>query len=400
MPRVSPFTGLLYDTHRVGPLSAVTSPPYDMVSAEAKRRNLEGSPFHVSRLELGREGAIDDDYRSAADTLARWRRDGVLVPTEEPRCYAYSMSFRLGGRARTVRGIIAAVALEEWGGSIIPHERVLPGPVDDRLLLLRATRANASCIEIVVPGPLEPLARMWTGLEGRAPDAQATDEEGVEHHLWVVPMPPGLEDALGSATALIADGHHRYTTALRYREERRTIDGDGPWDAAMMLVIDGASEQPPVLPYHRTVPSAVLPEGARLVRDLAEILEGVDDETMTCGVVVRTAGGIAHALVTFAGTPPVVRALDEVIDASSAATRFVHDAVEAEELVRLGDAGAAWILPATSVERIRAVVDAGHRLPEKSTYFWPKPRTGLVIRPLDPPPTSDRDAGSPTPRSR
>lgn len=385
MPRVSPFIGLLYDRTVVGPLDAVTSPPYDMVSPEARRRNLDATPFHISRVELGREGASEADYLGARDALRSWEDTGALVRTRQPAFYAYEMRFRFAGHPRSLRGIIAAVDVEDWGGSILPHERTMPGPVDDRLLLLRATRTNVSCIEVIVPGPVRSFGDLWASLGDRAPDADAVDEEGVEHRLWVVPEAPGLADELEATSALIADGHHRYTTALRYRDERRAQDPTGPWDAAMMLIVDGATEHPPVLPYHRAVATseAGTPEGLRRVRDLAEVVEGVDDEALTCGYVARTQDGIVHGLVRLEGTPPAVVALDPMIGETARTGLFVHDAFEAEEMVRTGRAEAAWILPPTTVERVRDVVDRGERMPEKSTYFWPKPRTGLVMRPLD-----------------
>lgn len=383
VPRISPFIGLLYDRAVVGPLDAVTSPPYDMVSPEARRRNVAANPHHVSRVELGREGATEDDYRGAADALAVWQTSGALRRLPAPAYYAYEMAFRFAGQPRTLRGLIAAVEVEDWGGSILPHERTMPGPVDDRLLLLRATRTNASCVEVIVPGPVRALAAMWSRLAGVAPDAEAVDEEGVEHRLWIVTDAPGLEEELAATSALIADGHHRYTTALRYRDERRSASGRGPWDATMMLIVDGTTEHPPVLPYHRAVAATEIPDGLRRVRDLSEVVEGVDDEALTCGFVARDGDGIIHGLVRLDGTPPAVVALDPRIAEVARTGLFVHDAFEAEEMVRTGRAEAAWILPPTSVERVRAVVDRGERMPEKSTYFWPKPRTGLVMRPLD-----------------
>lgn len=382
MTRIRPFTGLLYDATVVGPLADVTAPPYDMVSEEAMRRNLASGPYHVSRIELARTGGDDAQYTEAARALAEWRRVGALRPTAGPRLFPYEMSFTLRGSRRRLRGIVAAVEIEDWGGSIVPHERTMSGPVDDRHLLLRATRANISSIELIAPGPVPAIGRLFDGLGDRPADAEAVDEEGVQHRLWQIEDDGEVASELAAQTCMIADGHHRYTTALRYRDEMRAAVGPGPWDHVMALLVDAETERPPVLPYHRVLTDDAVPTPEVRVRDLQEVLEGIDDEAGTCGLVARGPEGIVHGISTLPGGPPVVRALDGLLPAVDRRI-FVHDAVEAEDAVRHGGATYAWILPATSAQRIRSIVDAGERLPEKATFFWPKPRTGLVIRPLD-----------------
>jgi uncharacterized protein (DUF1015 family) len=387
--RVFPFVGLVFDRARVGSLDLVTTPPYDVISPEEQRRFRDLSPYNVIRLELGEDLPGDDDavnkYRRAAADLRAWRADGVLHPTDRPAYFVYEMRFLLHGRARRVRGVIAAVELEDWGGSILPHERTMEGPVEDRLRLVRAVEANLSCIQAVFRGPLQPLAEAIERTVAGEPLAHATDETGVEHRMW--PLEPDAADVAGwlrDESLMIADGHHRYTTSLRFRDEMRERHGPGPWDRVMMLLVDAAAEDPPVLPYHRVLAEGDPGPTGVHVLDLHEILDAVDDEALAYGVVTLDHGVLSHHVVHLRGEPPTVCALHAgPLAGLDDALRFTHDAVEAEEAVRLGGAAAAYILPRTNALRIRAVIDRGERLPQKSTFFWPKPRSGMVIRAFD-----------------
>ncbi|MFB3739644.1 MAG: DUF1015 family protein [Candidatus Velamenicoccus archaeovorus] len=394
MSRISPFVGCLYDRARVGPLERVTTPPYDVISPAEQQRFLHASPYNLIRLDLA-EGRPDDSdpgdkYRRAACEYRRWREEGVLVPTEGPAYYPYEMRFTLHGRRRRIRGLVCAVELEDWGGSIVPHEHTMAGPVRDRLELLRALRANLSSIHAVVTTPCPALDELLERSCRGRPTAAMTDEQGVEHRLWVEPQ--GGRGGRGDAVAedlrerslMIADGHHRYTTALRFREEMRAVRGSGPWDAVMMLVVDAATEEPPVLPFHRVVTRGSVPVAGSRVRDLQEVLEEVDDDRLVIGVAAREEGELVHRVATLEGEPPTVCALHEqVLGGPEDDLWYTPDAVEAEEAVRTGRASAAVFLPSTTAARIRATVDRGERLPQKSTYFWPKPRSGMVIRPLE-----------------
>jgi uncharacterized protein (DUF1015 family) len=380
---VSPFTGLLFDPSRVGPLERVTAPPYDAVTAESERRLHAASPYNVVRLILGREEAGDDDednkYTRAASRLQTWEEQGVLVPTPRPSWFPYEMRFTFQGERRRIRGLICQVELEPLGGSIVPHEETLPAPFEDRLALLRGVRANLSPVYALFQGPIAPLATLMEDVTASAPSRMAVDEEGVEHRMWILDEPTEIPSWLAPEQLLIADGHHRYSVALAYRDEMRALHGPGPWDQMMMLVVDAGTEDPPVLPIHRVLLAGCPPETGVAVRDLAEVLAALGDDRLTYGVAARKDGRVVHRVATLQGTPPTVCALHEQVLRESP-LRFVPDAVVAEELVRSGDAPAAFFLPPTRVERIRSVIERNERLPQKSTYFWPKPRTGMVFR--------------------
>jgi uncharacterized protein (DUF1015 family) len=390
MPRISPFTGLVFDPAVAGPLEVVTAPPYDVIGEVERRRFLSSSPHSVVHLDLSEAEGGRDRYERAAELLSAWRRQGVLVANDGPAYFVYEMRFRLETRERTIRGLLCALELEDWGGGVLPHERTMPGPVEDRLHLLRATRANLSAVYGTVTGPVPALGSLLDAVMAGDPAGAMVDEEGVSHRLWHAAADPAIPGWLAGEPLLIADGHHRYTTALRYRDERRAADGAGPWDAVLALVVDAGTEEPPVLPFHRVVGpdgaarAAALP-GER-VRDLQEVLAELDDEAGTIGVVRREAGGLVHLVATLEGGPPAVSALHEEVlglGAGDTGVRFTPDPVDAEAAVRSGEAGAAYLLPPTTTQRIHAVVEQGGRLPQKSTFFWPKPRTGMVLRVLE-----------------
>jgi uncharacterized protein (DUF1015 family) len=394
VPRVSPFTGLLFDASRVGSLDATVAPPYDTISPEQERRLHDASPYNVVRLILarhrsgdgshdGREGPDEarEGYATAARLLHRWEEEGVLVPTPRPAWYPYEMRFTYQGQPRRVRGIICQVELEPWGGSIIPHEATLASSIADRLALLREVRANLSPVYTLARGPFRPMADLLEEVAASPPDRAITDDEGVEHRMWVLEDAQEVATWLAGEQLLIADGHHRYSVALAHRDEMRANHGPGPWDRMMMLVVDGGHEDPPVLPIHRVlVDGHARPDGPP-VRDLAEILASIRDDDLTYGTASRENGSTVHRVGSLRGAPPTVCALhDQVL--GGAKVRFLPDAAAAEAAVLRGGAPAAFFLPPTRVDRIRSVIERGERLPQKSTYFWPKPRTGMVIRPL------------------
>jgi uncharacterized protein (DUF1015 family) len=379
MPRVFPFEALVYDIGVVGALDRVTTPPYDVIS-EDRRKEYWSDPFSIVQVDLG-TGDGEDRYVQAGALLRRWIVDGVLVRTP-PAFHAYEMR---SSPTEAVRGIFCAMELEDWGGGILPHEETMSGPVEDRLQLLRATQTDLSAVYGTVTGPCPSLENLLDAVTSKPPEAELLDEQGVTHRRWSIPADLPIGDWLAEEPLLIADGHHRYTTALAYRDEMRAANGPGPWDRLLTFVVDAGSERLSVRPFHRIQLSGSAPEPGRPVGDLAAVLGALSDEGPRIGVV-RPDG--AHAELTvwdLAGDPPAVRALhDELLDAIAppGSLRFTPDAAEALSAVEGGGAVAAYLLPPTTPDRIRRVVERGERLPQKSTYFWPKPRTGMIMMPL------------------
>ena len=260
----------------------------------------------------------------------------------------------------------------------------MPGPIEDRLSLLRATRTHLSPIYGTIRGPHPPLAELLSGVTDDAPAEEVIDEEGVQHRLWLVPGDEPIASWLADDELLIADGHHRYTTALAYRDERHAIDGPGPWDTILALVVDTGTQDVPVLPYHRVQMAGSPAAPDRAVDGLEELRRVLSDTELRVGVITRRDDALAYGALQLAGPPPAVRALhDAVLDdlAPGDALRFTHSAADAEDAVRDG-AVAAYLLPPTTPDRVLTAIERGQRLPRKSTFFWPKPRTGLLFMPV------------------
>jgi uncharacterized protein (DUF1015 family) len=391
MPHVAPFRGLRYDPAVAGELSRLTTPPYDVISEPKRHRYREASPFNAVHVDLpeGVEDPTDPEnrYAHAGRLLSFWEESGALVRADEPRYYAYEVAWTPSEGARThLRGVFVALALEPWGGSVIPHEHTMPGPVEDRLRLLRATATHLSPIYGTVSGPCVPLAELLERTCRGAPAEELLDEEGVTHRLWEIPRAEPIDTWLRDEELLIADGHHRYTTALAYRDERHAADGPGPWDAILALVVDAGTESVPVLPYHRVQVAGQALAPSRPATDLDDVLARVSDEGLVVGVITRRDGrGPGYGLLDLDGSPPVVGALHAAgLDAAAPgdALRFTHDAADAERAVLSGEAIAAYVLPTTTPARVLAAIEHGDRLPRKSTFFWPKPRTGMLFMPV------------------
>jgi uncharacterized protein (DUF1015 family) len=402
VPRLSPFRGLLFDTAVTGPLDQVTAPPYDVISDRRRLGYLRASRYSVVHLDLAEGSADPGDPRSryakAAGLLAAWERRGAVRRADEAGYYAYEMTTSDPGVA-SVHGLICAMELEDWGGTVLPHERVMEEPVRDRLALLRATRTHLSPVFGTIDGPDDRFDRSVSAATAGDPPYEASDEQGVRHRMWPIPRDAVDLSHLAARSLLIADGHHRYTTSLEYRNERRRIDGPGAWDSVLTLVVDATADQLPVLPFHRLQLSGRAPAPVGdVMPGLEETLDALDDEACVVGIAVVGPGGdVSYRVRSLDGETPAVRALhhgllDELAPAGS--LRYLHDAARAVAELRNEAGVAVYLLPATTPRRIRAVVERGERLPQKSTYFWPKPRTGMVMMPLD------RDPAPPTARPR
>jgi uncharacterized protein (DUF1015 family) len=290
VPTLKPFRGLRYSPSQGPDLSAVVCPPYDIIPPALADELLARSPANAVRLELPRPKPGGDDdtrYRAAARTLAEWRTDGILVKERQPSLYIHEMRWPAGG-SRTqgrARGVLTRLRLEAFGptGGVRPHERTMSGPKEDRFRLLKATGVNLSPVVLLADGgprTSEVLDRFTAG----EPDLVATTDDGVTHHVWIAPVERDEDGRatgaagklladLGAQPLTIADGHHRYETALRYRAERdsrRACESDPAWDYVLALVYDLA-EAPPVLPTHRVLLTG--PSGDALVAAIAHLVE-------------------------------------------------------------------------------------------------------------------------------
>jgi uncharacterized protein (DUF1015 family) len=412
---VAPFRGLRYDPARVSDLAAVTSPPYDVIDADGAAHLEALDPHNVVRLILPRDvPGSASRYAQARAALESWLADGILRRDPEPALYVYEQA----GADVLQRGLLAAVAVRDpEDGIVLPHEDVMPGPVADRLDLMRATSANLEPILLVYEGGGETAAVIDEVCAGE-PDLVTTAEDGLRQRMWVVTDPrmhARVRDDLRGRQALIADGHHRYATYRRLRDEQRASGQDvGDWDLGLAMLVDSRRHPLTVRAIHRVVAGldfdtaigklepvlTVTPlHGAGLDDWLAALDEapGRNAFVVTDGRVAAVVGdpdptAVAAALPADEHTLSwreldasvlhalVLRRLWQVDDDGSAVS-YLHDAAGAVRAAARG-AGVAVLMRPVSVDVVRTLAARGERMPRKSTSFGPKPRTGLVLRPV------------------
>jgi len=422
--RIEPLRGLLYDRRTVRDLARVLAPPYDVISEVQQRDLYERSPYNVVRLELGRDA---DRYATAQATLREWVERGVLRRAEHPSIFLYTQRFQVEERKFVRTGFVVRFRLEDFArGRVLPHERTFPAPKEDRFKLLAATRTNISSIFGLYSGSHLELDRLRAEVMSRAPLIEADDSLGIRNELRPIAAPDEIatvQHALESARVLIADGHHRYETALSYRTERRATEHPTDlqgFDYTMMTLV--ACEDPGlvILPTHRIVrrlrPQAMA-SFAPQARKVFEVSEVDDRAALRRGLVDGGRGMIGIALggeqrffvvrikdpATLAQAipeaPPEVRSLDvtvlhtlifdQIFSLKAAEIRkggnleYTIDADAALDAVRDGRADGAFLVNPPSITDAERVSDAGATMPEKSTYFFPKLVTGLVLNPLD-----------------
>jgi uncharacterized protein (DUF1015 family) len=433
--RIRLFRSVRYDPDRVSPARAL-APPYDIVSP-AEREALGEEPYNVVHLEL----PLDEEgpgsrYEVAARRLSDWLASGVLRRDREPALYAYAQSFDHQGRARERRGFLGVVELVPPGGSsgVFPHELTLAGPREDRLRLLRATRANLSPVFLLYEDPSGLAEEAIDGALRSRPRTEARTPWGTEETMAPLPLRSAGEIAerLSRVPLVFADGHHRYESALRYHEEQKgkNIPEDRTADPAhayaLAVFVERSDPGLLVLPTHRIVRSIAGSEEAWSAavaacfdierfdaRDGAEralgwlgrqgkvgrtafvCVKAGEDELL--GLVLRPEG--RERLFQGREIPALLRELDVVVlhalleaglgitaaaVGEQGALAYTRDAAEALAAVRHG-AAAAFVLNPTPVESVVRVASAGHRLPQKTTYFHPKLTSGWAFHVHDRP---------------
>ena len=403
MPELRPFTGIRYSSS--SDLPKLICPPYDVISPEQQEELHRLHPHNAVHLELAQGGQAN--YSEAGAKFAEWLGDGTLALDETPSLYVYRQDFvDARGLRRRVAGVVGALVLEEFGESagVLPHERTMAGPKKDRLALMHAVRANISPIYAVYRGG-GGLGPFYDSLEHRPTAARAQDAQGVLHRLWVVSAPGEvamLTDALAPGPLVIADGHHRYETALAFHREQH---GPGDHDSIMCFCVDADSEELVVLPYNRVLRGGAAGLAERLAAELgAERIEGPPDEFLAGSkadhafVFVLPEGrfGVevsdAQVVDAVGERAEAWRALDvvalhevvlpKVLPDGVEEMRFTKDPAEVTDLVESGWS-AGVLLRALRPADVVEVARSGERMPQKASYFWPKAATGLVFHSLD-----------------
>jgi uncharacterized protein (DUF1015 family) len=427
---------LRYDPATIADLALVVAPPYDVIDAAEEARLLERHPANVVRLDKPSElpgDEEDDRYRRAARILAGWRSDGTFRKDPHPSLYVYEQTYRVPGSdvTRTQRGFFGRLRLHAFDeGAVLPHERTMSGPKEDRYKLLRATGVNTSPVVALYDDPSGSGTRVLDAMTARTADVDLTDDDGVRHRLWAIEadgdgaaVVAPLLDAASRGPVTIADGHHRYETALRYRDERRmsrSCEEDPAFDYILTLFIESAVEPLTVLPTHRIVRRLGDDGVASLLDrldDLFEVNRDVDAAALherfeaaglarggegRFGLWTRSGGALLTARrEAFAPVLPdggaALRSLDVTllgaaleqlagVDSEAVAAGAIEYTKSADEAIERVEAGldgadAAFLLEPTPVAAVLAVAADGDVMPQKSTYFYPKALTGLVINP-------------------
>ncbi|MBN1193053.1 MAG: DUF1015 domain-containing protein [Coriobacteriia bacterium] len=430
MPLVNPFRARVYRHEPGADLSSVTAPPYDVIGPAARAELLANDPYNVVALELP-DGPLDaaapgNRYENGAKTWRQWYKEGILVDDDSPAVYVVEQSWEYEGRRIRRRGFVAAVRLHPFSdGVILPHERTLPKALSDRLALTRSTAANLSQVFGLYSDPAGETDGVFDITVAAEPMYTATDAEGVLSKVWAIrdaATAEAVAEIIDDRPIFIADGHHRYTVSLAYRDERRAEDAaagvspvDPPYDFVMMTLVNMDDPELLVLPTHRLVRA----EGTFDAEAFWEAMQRSFTLTEPTGApttaiaaparttfLVRTSDGTTRVATLRDDVDPAeviaadhtdswkrldVTVLQEMVlkplfgispDDTSTLERlsFVKDAHEA---LRVEDADVAFLLAPTRMDQLREVALAGETMPQKSTYFYPKLLSGLLFRPLD-----------------
>lgn len=431
MAEIGPFKGIRYAQGKGNALGRVVAPPYDVITSRDKDELYEKSDYNVVRLILGKEfpgdNERDNKYNRAANLFQGWLREGVLKEDEEPAIYIYQQEYFHAGRKKTRRGLLALLKLEDFDkGVILPHEETLSRPLEDRLHLLKACRANLSPIFTLYSDPARTMDSLLE--EEREPLMEMEDAQGEKHCLWAVTQSEKIGEwrrFLKDKEIYIADGHHRYETALNFRNELRlkssSDTGSEAYNYLLAYLTNMDSRELTILPAHRLISHLesldrdelrkklshlfdIIPFGAgkgELGRLLSFMREGSDDKEHLFGMddgenlyLLRLRDERElHQLVegnkSWNWKRLDVTILHRVIlDGCLAAGKrldegkiaYLINAEEAFRLVREGRHRLAFFVNPSKVNQIKDIARAGEKMPGKATYFYPKLLTGLLMR--------------------
>lgn len=447
MAEILPFIGTRYNSQLIGNLSKVLSPPYDVITPELQNDLHERHPNNVVRLELSKPEPGDDGfsnkYTRAANTFRTWRSDGVLIEDETPAFYLYEQEFKLPtGETKKRRGFYALVKLEDYeNGGIRAHEQTFAGPKADRLKLMRETNANFSPIFVIYNDAEQEVAKLLSEKMSEKPWEEAADDEGVVHRLWVVQRKDfivKLRELIKARRLFIADGHHRYETALEFRDEKREdggkADGKQPYDYMMMYLTNAEQDGIVILPTHRALSREFCKNEVNLQDALDELKESfiTKEEKIDLGkpeegkkVLQKVEklgadGNHAFAMVQGDGKvtylqlkkdmdladlidndeiPEAVKRCDVSVlhhyiinqvfvgnpefELEDEDCYYLRDVTCVLNLLKNKKASLGFIMNPTPMEQVLEIVSQGIKMPHKSTYFHPKIITGLVLRNMD-----------------
>lgn len=425
MAEIKTFKGILYNKGIIGDLSTVVAPPYDVISEEDQRALLERSKFNVVRLILP-QGSNNTKYQQACTLFYEWIEKGILVRDDEPAIYIYEQEYDYKNSRKKRIGFIALAKIEDFStGKIKAHEKTLKGPKADRLRLLRACKANFSQIFSLFSDTelkVDNILYRHTSSEPRID----IEVDGVNHRVWTLTDAADIENIANliyDKPLFIADGHHRYETALNYRNEMRQLTGDtsgeAPFDYTMMMFVNMDSEGLTVLPTHRALKNMPkinqdkLQDNLNYVFDVQklesidEVMEGLAQNANNHAIGMYLGDNSYYLLkvkdenlitellgdgqsrawklldVTILHQVIIGRILGFGGTNIETSIKFTTDENEAVQLVTTGNYQMAFLLNPTKVGSVRAIAEQGEIMPQKSTYFYPKLLSGLVFNKHD-----------------
>ncbi len=440
MAKVVPFKGLRYNTEKFKDLESVTAPPYDIISAEEQQELYNKDEYNVIRLDYGMDFDSDDDennkYIRSAAYLKKWIEEEILKFEDEPAFYIYEQIFQLDideSPSHSLKGIISLVQLEEFSKKIIiPHEETLKKAKRDRLGLMEATATNMSQIYSLYMDPDQAIADIISECSDGAPDVSFTTKDNVIQNIWIVKDPVMINvisKRFENKQLFIADGHHRYETALTYRNMRHEKDGTDvgtqPYDYTMMMLVSMDDSGLFVFPTHRMIKDVsnfseqltigMLTDDFNASKiyftegDIAEIIKTklrntVDEKRFAFytgqnyyyllkikdvhtmdGLIEGKSDTYKHLDVTILHKLILEKyfGIDEQSLANQEHIEYTKSAAEAVKRVDSGEFQCAFLINPTKVSEIRDISLANEKMPQKSTFFWPKLVTGIVIYKFD-----------------
>jgi uncharacterized protein (DUF1015 family) len=407
--RVRPLRGHRYAIGRERDVSKVVAPPYDQISPEQQELLYALSPANIVRISYPKAEGDADGYAAAHATLTRWLADGTWAPDERPAVYPYHQSYTVDGQPVTRVGLIALGQVTEYArGEVLPHERTHAGPKEDRMRLLEATGADTGLLFMLVPDPRGELLQLST--PSGPPIAEARDLRGERHQLWRVDEAGAIDAVrrlLSSARVIIADGHHRYETAVAYA--RRHPGRDDKLMAFFSVEAPGLT----IFPNHRLVHGVADFSLPRLLQAASRWFDAVPLEdpaafrptNRALAVVTQDAAAALTLRAEAVDAIPwpastsrgwrelavsilhegVLKPFLDISDAKLDARTHVDYTADRDEAIRLARAGryqAAFLIAPTTVDELQTIVRGGEVLPQKSTHFYPKLLDGLVFHRL------------------
>lgn len=448
MAVVMPFKGLRYNPAKVDDLSLVVTPPYDVISSEEQEKYYDKHPYNIIRLEYGKQFAEDSEsnnrYTRAAETLQKWLEEKILLPEDKPVMYRYQQLYQIKGEEKVRTGLICNVKIEPYEkGVILPHEETMPKHKKYRLALMQACAANISPLFGLYADYGKTVDKILEDISNEKQLCEFVDEQGITHRLHIIDNPQTIsqiQEAMERLNIFIADGHHRYETALKYRDLRREElgltgePGDQPFDYVMFVLVNLYDPGLVILPTHRLVKNierfklkkfikklaedfrveefAVDPNGSNIKEflDLIYRRGGLDVGSGTFhfnafglyagngqgyaitldseNTLDRLVGRSEHRSLAWQGLDVTVlqtTILERLLGisgedlANQTKLAYTHDETEALKAVDSGEYQMAFLMNPTQVDELTAIAIGGEKMPQKSTYFYPKLITGLVI---------------------